>query len=153
LRFTELDTVVLLTERARARIGTDADVELYAGSEPLTAAGIVDGAQLDAVLIAGPRDVPEMLKLMFRIFDADNSGTITLQNLKDIAKQVGSFLADKDSMLQQMILSYAAHGDGGVNEARFLHAVSNHPRLSKDCDESVIFDIWRERVAAFVSDR
>ncbi|CAK0838310.1 unnamed protein product [Prorocentrum cordatum] len=59
----------------------------------------------------------EILKA-FRLFDDDETGKITLKNLKRVANELGERMTDEE--LQEMIDEADRGGDGEVNEEEFL---------------------------------
>ena len=65
----------------------------------------------------GSRDTKEEILKAFRLFDDDNSGTITFKDLKRVAKELGENLTDEE--LQEMIDEADRDGDGEVNEEEF----------------------------------
>lgn len=62
-----------------------------------------------------PRE--EMLKA-FRLFDDDNTGKITLRNLKRVARELGETMTDDE--LQEMIDEADRDGDGEISEEDFI---------------------------------
>merc|ERR1712199_134137 len=59
----------------------------------------------------------EMLK-GFKLFDDDNTGSISFKNLQRVAKELGESLSDQE--LQEIIAEADTDGDGVINEAEFL---------------------------------
>ncbi|NXH49024.1 CETN2 protein, partial [Dicaeum eximium] len=59
----------------------------------------------------------ELLKA-FKLFDDDETGKISLQNLKRVAKKLGESFTDEE--LQEMIDEADRDGDGEVSEQEFL---------------------------------
>ncbi|NXK83047.1 CETN2 protein, partial [Amazona guildingii] len=59
----------------------------------------------------------EILKV-FKLFDDDETGKISLKNLKRVARELGENLTDEE--LQEMIDEVDGDGDGQVNEQEFL---------------------------------
>ena len=55
---------------------------------------------------------------MFNLFDDDQTGHITLRNLKRVAKELGENMTDEE--LQEMIDEADRDGDGEVNEEEFF---------------------------------
>lgn len=64
------------------------------------------------------KDSDEDILKTFKLFDDDETGTISLENLKRVSKELGEDMADEE--LQDMIDSAACSGKGGVNEEDFL---------------------------------
>jgi Ca2+-binding EF-hand superfamily protein len=58
-----------------------------------------------------------MLKA-FRLFDDDNTGKISLKNLKRVARELGETMSDDE--LQEMIDEADRDGDGEINEEDFI---------------------------------
>lgn len=58
-----------------------------------------------------------MLKA-FRLFDEDNTGKISLKNLKRVARELGETMTDDE--LQEMIDEADRDGDGEINEEDFI---------------------------------
>lgn len=58
-----------------------------------------------------------MLKA-FRLFDDDNTGKITLRNLKRVARELGETMTDDE--LQEMIDEADRDGDGEISEEDFI---------------------------------
>ncbi len=64
------------------------------------------------------RDSREEILKAFRLFDDDESGFITLKNLRRVAKEIGENMTDEE--LQEMIDEADRDGDGQINEEEFL---------------------------------
>lgn len=58
-----------------------------------------------------------MLKA-FRLFDDDNTGKISLKNLKRVARELGETMTDDE--LQEMIDEADRDGDGEISEEEFV---------------------------------
>lgn len=63
------------------------------------------------------KDTKEEILKAFRLFDDDETGTISFKNLKRVAKELGENLTDEE--LQEMIDEADRDGDGEVNVSRF----------------------------------
>ncbi len=64
------------------------------------------------------RDPIEEILKAFKLFDEDNSGRISLRNLRRVARELGENLSDDE--LQAMIDEFDKDGDGEINEQEFL---------------------------------
>ena len=64
------------------------------------------------------RDPIEEISKAFKLFDEDNTGKISLRNLRRIAREMQENLSDDE--LQAMIDEFDKDGDGEINEAEFL---------------------------------
>ncbi|CAK93968.1 unnamed protein product (macronuclear) [Paramecium tetraurelia] len=66
----------------------------------------------------GERDPREEMLKAFRLFDDDNTGKITLRNLKRVARELGETMTDDE--LQEMIDEADRDGDGEISEEDFI---------------------------------
>ena len=64
------------------------------------------------------RDPKEEMMKTFRLFDDDNTGKISIKNLKRVAKELGERMTDEE--LQGMIEMADKDGDGEVNADEFM---------------------------------
>ncbi|ORY23275.1 EF-hand calcium-binding protein, Caltractin-cdc31 subfamily [Naematelia encephala] len=64
------------------------------------------------------RDPLTDLRRAFHLFDDDNTGTISLKNLKRVARELGENLGEEE--LQAMIDEFDLDQDGEISEAEFL---------------------------------
>merc|ERR1719245_972877 len=64
------------------------------------------------------KDSREEILKAFRLFDDDETGFITLKNLRRVAKDIGENMSDEE--LQEMIDEADRDGDGQINEDEFL---------------------------------
>ncbi|EGR33088.1 hypothetical protein IMG5_062100 [Ichthyophthirius multifiliis] len=64
------------------------------------------------------RDPTEEILKAFKLFDEDNSGKISLRNLKRVARELGETLTDDE--LQAMIDEFDRDQDGQISQEEFL---------------------------------
>ncbi len=64
------------------------------------------------------RDPVEEILKAFKLFDDDNTGAISLKNLRRVARELGENLQDDE--LQAMIDEFDKDEDGMINENEFL---------------------------------
>lgn len=64
------------------------------------------------------RDPLEEIRKAFRLFDEDNTGRISLRNLRHIALELGEPIDDGE--LSAMIDEFDKDGDGEINEQEFI---------------------------------
>merc|ERR1712118_621233 len=67
------------------------------------------------ILNKDPKD--DMLKA-FKLFDDDQTGTVSLKNLKRVARETNQTLTDAE--LEEMLADADKDGDGVLNEEEFL---------------------------------
>ena len=65
------------------------------------------------------RDPIEEILKAFKLFDEDNTGRISLRNLRRVARELGENLSDDE--LQAMIDEFDKDGDGEISEQEFLN--------------------------------
>lgn len=63
------------------------------------------------------KDVMDEIKKAFQLFDDDNTGFITIKNLKKVAEKLGEKFKDED--LQEMIEEADKDGDGAISLEEF----------------------------------
>ncbi|XP_061553978.1 centrin-3 isoform X3 [Phycodurus eques] len=68
------------------------------------------------------RDPKEEILKAFRLFDDDESGTISLRNLKRVARELGENASEEE--LRSMIDAFDGDGDGEINQEEFLSIMS-----------------------------
>ena len=64
------------------------------------------------------RDPIQEIKKAFKLFDDDNTGKISLRNLKRVAKEIGEDMDDEE--LQAMISEFDLDQDGEIDEKEFI---------------------------------
>jgi Ca2+-binding EF-hand superfamily protein len=68
------------------------------------------------------KDTREDISKVFRLFDDDNSGTITLKNLRRVARELGETMTDEE--LQEMVDRADSNGDGQVTMDDFFNIMT-----------------------------
>ena len=66
----------------------------------------------------GDRDSPEEIRRVFKLFDDDETGTISLKNLRRVAKELGENMTDEE--LQAVINFCDVDGRGEVTQKDFV---------------------------------
>ena len=84
------------------------------------------------------RDTREEIMKVFKLFDDDNTGTISFKNLQRVARELGENLTDDE--LQEMIDEADRDGDNAINEDEFFRVMKKRgdnplDALSSDEDE------------------
>lgn len=69
------------------------------------------------------RDPMEEIRKAFQLFDDDNTGRISLRNLRRVAKEIGENLDDEE--LQAMIDEFDLDQDGEINETEFVNIMTD----------------------------
>lgn len=64
------------------------------------------------------RDPLEEIRRAFKLFDDDQTGKISLKNLRRVAKELGENLTDEE--LRAMIEEFDLDGDGEIDEQEFI---------------------------------
>lgn len=64
------------------------------------------------------RDPLDEIRRAFALFDDDNTGKISLRNLRRVAKELGENLTDEE--LRAMIDEFDLDNDGEINEEEFI---------------------------------
>ena len=64
------------------------------------------------------RDGREEVIKAFRLFDDDETGKISLKNLRRVAKEIGEVMTEEE--LQEMIEEADLDGDGEIDQEEFL---------------------------------
>merc|ERR1711971_1544804 len=68
------------------------------------------------------KDTREDISKVFRLFDDDTSGSITLRNLRRVAKELGETMTDEE--LQEMVDRADSNGDGAVSMDDFYNIMT-----------------------------
>ena len=68
------------------------------------------------------KDTREDISKVFRLFDDDTTGTITIKNLRRVARELGENMTDEE--LQEMIDRADSNGDGGVSQDDFYNIMT-----------------------------
>ncbi len=68
------------------------------------------------------KDTREDINKVFRLFDDDNTGQITLKNLRRVARELGETMTEEE--LQEMVDRADSNGDGGVNPDDFFNIMT-----------------------------
>ncbi|WFD26781.1 Calcium-binding component of the spindle pole body (SPB) half-bridge [Malassezia nana] len=92
-----------------------------------TGTGLMEWPAFNRVLTEriAARDPREEILRAFALFDEDNTGKISLRNLKRVAKELGENLDDEE--LQAMIDEFDLDQDGEINEQEFLQIMMDEP--------------------------
>jgi len=64
------------------------------------------------------RDPEEEIRKAFKLFDTDNSGKISLRNMRAITQELGEDIQDDE--LQAMIEEFDRNDDGFIDESEFM---------------------------------
>mmetsp|Transcript_5432 Transcript_5432/g.9579 ORF Transcript_5432/g.9579 Transcript_5432/m.9579 type:complete len:530 (-) Transcript_5432:182-1771(-) len=70
----------------------------------------------------------EELKMMFKAVDTDNSGSISVSELRTAMKNAGSKLSDTE--ISEMLDAYDVDGDGSIDYSEFVTAMTNINKLN-----------------------
>ena len=68
------------------------------------------------------RDTREDINKVFRLFDEEGSQTITVKNLRKVARELGETMSDEE--LQEMISRADSNGDGAVTMDDFYNIMT-----------------------------
>ena len=68
------------------------------------------------------KDTREDINKVFRLFDEDNTGSISIKNLRRVAKELGENLTDEE--LQEMVERADSNGDGAVSADDFYNIMT-----------------------------
>ena len=72
--------------------------------------------------IMSDKDTIEDITKVFRLFDDDGTGNITLRNLRRVAKELGETMTDEE--LQEMIDRADSNGDSAVTMDDFYNIMT-----------------------------
>ena len=68
------------------------------------------------------KDTREDINKVFRLFDDDNTGQVTLKNLRRVARELGETMTEEE--LQEMVDRADSNGDGGVSADDFFNIMT-----------------------------
>ena len=68
------------------------------------------------------KDTREDINKVFRLFDDDTSGSITIRNLRRVARELGETMTDEE--LQEMVERADTNGDGAVSMDDFYNIMT-----------------------------
>lgn len=68
------------------------------------------------------RDTREDINKVFRLFDEENTQTITIKNLRKVARELGETMSDEE--LNEMIARADSNGDGAVSMDDFYNIMT-----------------------------
>ena len=68
------------------------------------------------------KDTREDVNKVFRLFDDDTSGSITIRNLRRVARELGETMTDEE--LQEMVERADTNGDGAVSMDDFYNIMT-----------------------------
>ena len=68
------------------------------------------------------KDTREDINKVFRLFDDDNTGQVTLKNLRRVARELGETMTEEE--LQEMVDRTDSNGDGGVSPDDFFNIMT-----------------------------
>ena len=68
------------------------------------------------------KDTREDINKVFRLFDDDTSGSITIRNLRRVARELGETMTDEE--LQEMVERADSNGDGAVSMDDFYNIMT-----------------------------
>eukprot|EP00928_Gymnodinium_smaydae_P063570 TRINITY_DN47110_c0_g1_i1.p1 TRINITY_DN47110_c0_g1~~TRINITY_DN47110_c0_g1_i1.p1 ORF type:complete len:183 (+),score=52.49 TRINITY_DN47110_c0_g1_i1:42-551(+) len=88
------------------------------GARPLDFAGFLD--LMSAKM--GERDTREDVNKVFRLFDDDCTGSITVRNLRRVARELGESISAED--LEEMLARADTDGDGEVSVEDFYELMT-----------------------------
>jgi len=85
-----------------------------------TNSGFVDFSDFMSIMTTKilQRDPTEEMIKAFKLFDDDNTGKISMKNLRRVARELGENLADDE--LKAMIDEFDKDGDGEINQDEFV---------------------------------
>ena len=64
------------------------------------------------------KDTREDIAKVFRLFDDDNTGTITLRNLRRVARELGETMTDEEA--EDLLLEAPANAEGNIDYMTFV---------------------------------
>ena len=97
-----------------------------------SAAGDIDFQEFLEMMTGkmGEKDSREDIEKVFKLFDDDNTGKISLRNLRRVAQELGENIDDEE--LQDMISQADRDGDGEVNLDEFYRIMKKKGNFLED---------------------
>ena len=92
--------------------------------------GSIDFEEFKALMIARQGDRPSRLKLAFSVFDKDNSGRITAEEMHDVMSQFEL----TDSELEEMIKEVDQDGNSSIDFEEFCQLLPDEDTTQEDSD-------------------
>lgn len=103
---------------------SDSDIECRLAEVDIRSNGVINFDEFIRFVSAGNHAVSpaDEMKQMFKIFDPDQKGYVTKQELKDVLKKLG--LPFTDQQIDGMIEYADSAGDGRINYYEFIQMLS-----------------------------
>ena len=94
--------------------------------------GTIEFAEFLAMMTGkmGEKDTREDIEKVFKLFDDDNTGKISLRNLRRVAQELGENIDEEE--LQDMINQADRDGDGEINIDEFYRIMKKKGNFLED---------------------
>jgi Ca2+-binding EF-hand superfamily protein len=86
----------------------------------------------------GEKDTREDIEKVFKLFDDDNTGKISLRNLRRVAQELGENIDEEE--LQDMINQADRDGDGAINVDEFYRIMKKKGNFLEDLSSDDDFE-------------